>query len=194
MAPEVLPLVALEALPLVATGGAPFGSEAKRFGTWLDPEALGPKRGGSGTGSAAGRTYTPTCPGGGGGNGGAGNAVEARTRTRGSADVCPPSSSSSSRPGELSEGEKLDDDEPVDTGFRGGILLREGPGRILPPLAAWQLLPPKNMAQYRGAVLSPKDLVGLGNGPFKCGLVGMVEDLPCHRFMAALLPVLDWTC
>eukprot|EP00439_Symbiodinium_sp_Y106_P006180 s10525_g1.t1 len=34
------------------------------------------------------------------------------------------------------------------------------------------------MAQYRGAVLSPKDLVSLGNEPFKCGLVGMVEDLP----------------
>ena len=72
--------------PFGGTGGAPFGSEAKRFGTWLDPEALGPKRGGSGTGSAAGRTYTPTCPGGGGGNGGAGNAAEARTRTRGCKD------------------------------------------------------------------------------------------------------------
>ena len=79
----------------------------------------------------------------------------------------PPSSSSSSRPGERSEEERLDYDEPVDTGSRGGILLREGPGRILPPLAAdaWQLLPPNNMAQYRGAVLSPKDLVSLGNEP-----------------------------
>ena len=52
------------------------------------------------------------------------------------------------------------------------------------------------MAQYRGAVLSPKDLVSLGNEPFKCGLVGMVEDLPSPRkvvnalpqAMAALLP------
>ena len=119
-------------------------------------------------------------------------------KASGHRDPPPPPSSSSSKPGECSEEERLEDDEPVETGSRGGILLREGPGRILPPLAAdaWQLLAPSNMAQYRGAVLSPKDLVSLGNEPFKCGLVGMVEDLPSPRkvvnalpqAMAALLP------
>ena len=119
-------------------------------------------------------------------------------KASGHRDPPPPPSSSSSKPGECSEEERLEDDEPVETGSRGGILLREGPGRILPPLAAdaWQLLAPSNMAQYRGAVLSPKDLVSLGNEPFKCGLVGMLEDLPSPRkvvnalpqAMAALLP------
>eukprot|EP00439_Symbiodinium_sp_Y106_P035800 s6496_g4.t1 len=90
------------------------------------------------------------------------------------------------------------DPAPPATATKGKRKRAEKPGRILPPLAAdaWQLLAPSNMAQYRGAVLSPKDLVSLGNEPFKCGLVGMVEDLPSPmnvvralpQAMAALLP------
>ena len=57
-------------------------------------------------------------------------------KASGHRDPPPPPSSSSSKPGECSEEERLEDDEPVETGSRGGILLREGPGRILPPLAA----------------------------------------------------------
>ena len=108
----------------------------------------------------------------------------------------PPSSSSSFRPSELSEEEKLDDDEPVETGFRGESCSVKARGGSFLLWRRWQLLPPNNMAQYRGAALSPKDLVSLGNEPFKCGLVGMVEDLlsPMNvvralpQAMAALLP------
>ena len=111
-------------------------------------------------------------------------------KARGHRDPPPPSSSStSSSAAEASEEEPKEEDEVV-AGSRGGILLREGPGRILPPLAAdaWSLLQPTNMSQYRGAVLSPKDMVCLGNEHFQCGLVGMVEVLPSPSTAVRALP------